>query len=163
MSMIDYVQKHKIVSLIAIIIIFQVIGGLIGWVTASGINGWYQGLAKSSLTPPDYIFGVVWTTLYALLAFSFWKIIISEDAPNKPLILKAFGGHMVLNWLWSPLFFIAQSMIASFVLIIVILITAILLARYIYSFKKVAALPFIPYIGWLSLACYLSFYIARYN
>ena len=155
--------KFKLMSLMGLIILFQVIGGSIGWMTSKQIDGWYQTLEKSPLTPPDYLFGVVWSFLYILLAIVIWVILEKPKTVEKTYILLVFGLHMILNWAWSFVFFLAHALLASALLLFVILITGIYLAVLIHKHYGLISLALTPYLFWLSFAGYLSFYILIYT
>jgi len=159
MSLNQSIEKNKILTLILSILVFQAIGGTIGWITSSNIDGWYQTLGKSDLTPPDYLFGVVWSILYLILSIVFWIVATKPPSKEKTFILRLFIGHMILNWAWSPVFFMAHALLASLVLITAVLTTAIWLASLIYKSYGGLSFSFIPYIAWLCFASYLCFAI----
>ncbi len=121
-------DKKAIPSLLGVIMAFQIAGAIVGFSTAPGVDGWYQGLQKSPLTPPDYLFGVVWSVLYLFLAIVFWRWVRRPASHEKSHILKLFVGHMVLNWAWSFIFFQLHAMVVAFIAILLILITALYLA-----------------------------------
>lgn len=108
-------------------------------------------------------FGIVWPALYLLLSYAFWTVWKQPAGGERTLILRIFILHMLLNWLWSPLFFIGHELFASFVLILVLIFTASMLLWLIWPFKKSAALVFIPYLAWLTFAGHLAHYIWRSN
>lgn len=139
--------------------------GLIGTIfTMPAIDSWYATLARPELAPPNWIFGPVWTTLYVLMgiaAFLVWQK--GLDKKEVKIALSIFGVQLVLNTLWSIIFFGLQSPGWAFVEII-ILWTAI--AATIVAFarvSKVAAWLLAPYILWVSFAGYLNFMIFWLN
>lgn len=150
-------------TFLGIAIFFQAMGGLMGWITSKGIDNWYQDLARSPLNPPDYVFGIAWTLLYFLLSVSFFLILQSPKTKERLTALKLFAGHMILNWAWSPLFFVAHELFASFALIMVMILTAAYMIFYFRKINQAASLLLIPYIGWLCLAAHLSYYIWAHN
>lgn len=159
----DTRTKHPLVSFLACVAFFQAMGGLMGWITAQGVDDWYQTLRRSPLNPPDFAFGVAWTILYFLLSVSFWLVWKSPATKERTILLWLFASHMVLNWAWSPLFFILHATAASFVLILVMIFTAAMLAWLLWPIDKRASLMFLPYIGWLMFAGHLSHYIWQSN
>ena len=138
-------------------------GGLMGWITSQSVDGWYRELARSPLNPPDYTFGIAWTILYFLLSVSFFLLWHSPKTKERSFALRLFFFHMILNWAWSPLFFTANQLFASFALIVVMIIMAVFMVVYFKKINRAAALLLIPYIAWLSLACHLSYYIWAHN
>jgi benzodiazapine receptor len=138
--------------------------GLFGSIFTHDLSGWHQNLNKPFFTPPNWIFGPVWTTLYilmALSAFLIWK----RGLENRPVKI-AFGffiAQLVLNALWTPLFFGLKSPLIAF-LEILILWTFILVT--IVRFIKLslpAAVMLVPYILWTSYAAVLNAVIYLLN
>jgi benzodiazapine receptor len=138
--------------------------GLFGSIFTHDLSGWYRNLNKPFFTPPNWIFGPVWTALYilmALSAFLIWK----RGLENRPVKI-AFGffiAQLVLNALWTPLFFGLKSPLIAF-LEILILWTFILVT--IVRFIKLslpAAVMLVPYILWTSYAAVLNAVIYLLN
>lgn len=157
------IQRFDWLALAGAIIAFQAVGGLIGWVTSSGIDGWYQELAKAPQTPPDAAFGIVWTTLYILMAISVWRIWMHRHALPVTPVLLLFGLHMVVNWAWSFLFFHYHLLFISFIWIVLLNIFVVIILWLFYRIDRPAAYLLIPYLAWGCFAGYLSFYIWAHN
>ncbi len=158
------ITAQKALPFLGIAVFFQAMGGLMGWITSQSVDDWYQGLARSPLNPPDVAFGIAWTILYFLLSVSFYLIWQSPKTKERSIALWLFFVHMVLNWAWSPLFFTAHELFASFALIVVMIVIAVFMMVFYYKkINRTAALLFIPYIAWLCLACHLSHYIWTHN
>ena len=146
---------------LVITIIVSELAGVIGsFFTMPSISGWYANLTKSALTPPSWVFGPVWTTLYALMgiaAFLVWKK--GWDRRDVKIALGIFVGQLVLNTLWSIIFFGLYSPGSAFIEIVflwlAIFVTIILFAQ----ISKLAAWLFVPYIIWVSFAMYLNYSI----
>lgn len=132
--------------------------------TRSSIPTWYADLIKPVFNPPSQIFAPVWTMLYILMgisAFIIWNN--GLDDQRVKIALSIFVGQLVLNVLWSIIFFGLRMPLLAFIEIIV-LWTAILFA--IIGFKKIsttAALLLIPYLLWVSFAAILNFSLWRLN
>ncbi len=146
------------------------LAGVIGSVfTFSAIPGWYGTLAKPGLTPPGWVFGPVWITLFALMgiaAFLVWSSHAKASEDKKKGITVAlllFGIQLALNTLWSIIFFGLHSPGAALVEIILlwlaILATIVAFARVV----KPAAWLLVPYLLWVSFAAYLNYSIWRLN
>jgi benzodiazapine receptor len=151
---------YNIIKLFIIIIITLTTSFL----SMSKIDTWYLNLKKSSLTPPGYIFSIVWIMLYILMSISVWIILASlqkEEQFSLPIIL--FIMQLILNFIWSPLFFKYHLIYESLFLLFVIWIIVLIIIYLFYSINKNASKLLIPYIIWLSFALYLNFYIAINN
>lgn len=153
----------NIAVLVLLIAAFEGISFAIGQATMGDINGWYQGLVKSALTPPDWVFPVAWTTLYAMLAVSAWLIWMRREEYVVAPALMLFGLHMILNWAWSFVFFTFHMLAVSFFWIVAILALALTLFFIFKPIRPAAAWLLLPYMGWLSFAAYLAFFIWQHN
>lgn len=154
---------RKYASLIGFIILFEAIGGALGLLTAQEIESWYSGLAKSPYTPPDAAFGIVWPILYAMLAIAVWIVWQKPESAERKNILILFAAHMVLNWAWTPVFFTAHETLAGFIILVLIVATAIWLALQLWRLDRRAALLLVPYIAWVLFASHLNYYIWQNN
>lgn len=155
---------HSTFKLIIAIVIAE-LAGIIGTVfTAPSITGWYAGIVKPPLNPPSWIFGPVWTTLFALMgiaAFLVWKRGLHRL--DVKIALGIFLGQLALNTLWSIIFFGMHSPGGALIEIIflwcAILVTIIAFAK----ISKPAAWLLMPYILWVSFASYLNYMIWALN
>lgn len=141
--------------------------GLIGSIfTFSAISTWYATLNKPLLSPPSWLFAPVWTLLYALMGVSLYLIWQSSSKVSHELLcnqhkraLTIFSGQLVLNVLWSIIFFGLKLPAIAFGEIVVMWL---LILWTILSFAKIsknAALLLIPYLLWVSFAAYLNYSI----
>ena len=124
---------------------------------------WYRSLFKSKATPPSWVFGPVWTALYAAIATSGYRTWRQPASPERSRALKLWGLQLVLNAAWSPLFFGAHKPKASG-LVVGAMVPAI--AAYGLTSRKVdksAAALMLPYLGWSLFAAYLNGQIVRKN
>jgi tryptophan-rich sensory protein len=145
-----------------------VLGTIVGLVTNASGQLWYRRLSKPSWTPPDAVFGPVWTLLYLLMGAA--AVLVRRErprdgsAPSAPdIALGLFGGQLALNLLWSILFFGRRQLRAAFVEIV--LLVAALVAT-IVAFARIrltAAVLLLPYLAWTSFATGLSAAIVRRN
>ncbi|MBI2024641.1 MAG: tryptophan-rich sensory protein [Candidatus Harrisonbacteria bacterium] len=151
----------KLVIAIGICELAGVIGSLF---TAPAIPGWYAGLAKSELTPPGWIFGPVWTALYALMgvaAFLIWKRGLRRKEIKTALII--FDAQLVLNVVWSIIFFGLQSPGWALVDIALLWLAIVWTIAVFYKISKPAAYLLLPYFLWVSFASYLNYSIWQLN
>ncbi len=137
--------------------------GIIGaFFTAPSVPAWYAGIAKPTFNPPAWVFGPVWTTLFALMgiaAFLIWEKGIGRK--DVKTALGIFAGQLVLNTLWTIIFFgfhnIGGALIEIILLWFAILATIAVFAK----ISKPAAWLLVPYIFWVSFACFLNYSIWR--
>jgi benzodiazapine receptor len=145
------------VALIAAVALCLAIGFLGGRATAANIPTWYAGLVKPSFNPPNWLFGPVWTLLYAMMAFALWRVLGSPVAtPGRRMAVLAFVAQMVLNALWSVVFFgLHAPGIALFVIVALeaLILTTIALFR---PLDRLAALLLVPYAAWVAFATILN-------
>lgn len=138
------------------IILCEAVGALAGWISAGGIEV-YSALAnKPPLTPPQWIFPVVWSILYALMGISAARISLTPPSKERNRGLNLFTAQLIVNFFWPLLFFNAQAF--GFALIWLILLWVLVLAV-ILTFRKIdktAASLLIPYLLWLTFAVYLN-------
>lgn len=123
---------------------------------------WYAALQKPAWTPPNWLFGPVWTLLYIGIAVAGWLVWRSKSIRvAKPILL--WGLQLILNGLWSWLFFGLQRPDLAFVDIIALLITILAFIFTAFPVSRLAAWLFIPYLFWVAFASALNFAIWRLN
>ncbi len=144
-----------------IVIVVSELAGIIGSVfTAPSITGWYAGIVKPVLNPPAWVFGPVWTTLFALMgiaAFLVWKK--GLDHKDVKIALGIFIGQLVLNALWSIIFFGLHSLGGAFVEIVFLWLAILATIIAFAKISRPAAWLLLPYILWVSFAGYLNYSI----
>ncbi len=151
-------------KLILSIVICQA-AGLIGTVfTMDSIPTWYAALNKPALNPPNWIFGPVWTVLYLMMGISLF-IIWKEGLKNK--IIKSafiiFMIQLILNTIWSIVFFGMQSPAGGLLIIILLWIMILVTILKFMKISRVAGILLIPYLLWVSFATYLNYSIFKLN
>jgi tryptophan-rich sensory protein len=151
----------KAAGIIVAVVICE-LAGIIGSIfTTPSIPGWYAGIVKPSFNPPNWIFGPVWTALYALMGLAAYLVFAKGlKRPDVKLALAVFAAQLVVNTLWSIVFFGAHRILAAAVVIVVLwtlILATILLFRRI---SPAAAYLLVPYLLWVSFATALnvSFY-----
>ncbi|MGA8622555.1 MAG: TspO/MBR family protein [Candidatus Sulfotelmatobacter sp.] len=126
-------------------------------------DAWYRQLDKPDFTPPDKAFPVVWTSLYALIAWSGWRVWSAAPSRHRNEALRLWISQLAANAKWSKLFFGQHRPIAAF--LDAVALEGIILS-YINSARKVdraAAGAFVPYAAWIAFATILNAEIARRN
>lgn len=127
-----------------------------------GNSSSFDNVAKPSFTPPDFIFPIVWITLFILMGISSY-IIYKSDSPNKKSALIVYGIQLVLNSLWTLFFFNLKWYLFSFIWILLIIAFVIIMIYKFYKINKAAGLLQIPYLLWLIFASVLSFSVYLMN
>lgn len=125
--------------------------------TMKGLSPWYFNLAKPPLTPPPAVFPVVWTLLYALMAWALWRLLrLREGVAGRKAALVAFAGQLVLNILWSWAFFAANSPLAGLFVIIALNIAIWRMIAALSHVDQAGAASQVPYALWVGFASYLN-------
>jgi len=152
-----------ILTLLASVAIAQMAGVVGSFFTVSAIDTWYVFLEKPFFAPPNWLFAPAWIFLYTLMgiaAFLVWQK-RGESGVKKALWL--YGVQLVLNALWSVVFFGLQNPSLSFLLILVLWLLIILVTVKFWEIERVAGILFVPYVVWVGFATILNFAIWRLN
>ncbi len=151
------------------------ITALIGWIllcfAAAGIGGvasanapeFYGQLIQPAWAPPAWVFGPVWSVLYLLMAIAAWLMWRERGFAGARLALGLFLLQLVVNTLWSWLFFAWQQGLWSFVDIVVLWLLIIATTLAFWRVRPLAGMLLIPYLAWVSFAAVLNFVIWRLN
>ena len=153
---------NKIISICVAVIICFSVGFTAAYFQADAIQTWYPFLNKQTLTPPNFIFPIVWSLLYLCMGISIGLIWNTQHTKRKTL-RWLFSCQLLLNFTWSICFFYFQSPLLGFIDILLLDIFIIYYMIESYPVKKISSLLFIPYTLWLLLATYLNGYIILYN
>ena len=146
-------RQNPKINAINLIFLTLVVGSLAS--SNSGTDLWYQGLVKSDLNPPGYVFGIVWPTLYLLMGITAWR--------TYDTIKDIFYIQLFLNAIWSWLFFSFQLPLISLIDLWLLIFINIKILLMIYKEDKLAAFLYAPYIMWLLFASYLNLFIVLNN
>ena len=126
-------------------------------------NLWYAALVKPAQTPPDWAFPVAWTTIYILQGLALAMIINARGSPLRGAAITLFAVQLVVNLIWSPLFFGAHQVFWALVVIVVMFILAVATTWLFGRIRSAAAWLFVPYLAWLVVAGLLTWQIAQLN
>jgi len=150
-------MKHPIPLILFLVL---VVGGglLIGSLSAPG--GWYAGLAKPAFNPPAWLFGPVWTVLYVMIAVAGWRVWQRE---SRGLPMRIWWVQLALNFLWTPVFFVAQQVGLALFVILLMLTAVLAFVATAWRRDRVAAWLFVPYAGWVAFASLLNAFIWTLN
>ncbi len=141
------------VVFILICLIVQIVGSF--W-TKETVSTWYPALNKPSWTPPDWVFGPVWSSLYMMIAVSGWLIYRAKYSHQRTVALIFYGSQLAFNFIWSFLFFSLRSPILGLIDIVVLCILIGLTMIWAWRVRPLATLLLIPYLLWVLYATSLN-------
>ena len=136
-------------------------GGLAGFLTQNSM-AFYNQLTKPPLSPPGWVFPIVWTLLYLLMGVSAY-IIYESQSPNKEKALTLYGWQLFFNFLWSIIFFNLQNSLLAFLVLIILWVLIIAMIRAFKEISPLAAYLQIPYLLWVTFAGYLNLMLIILN
>ena len=155
-------NKSKIKPYAVSILLTLAVGGLSGFLTSMGMDS-FDALTKPPLTPPSFLFPIVWTVLFILMGVGAARIFMTEPTAARNRALIVYVVQLAVNFLWSIIFFNLQAYGFAFFWLILLWV---LILTMIYLFCKVdkpAALIQIPYAIWVTYAGYLNLMIWLMN
>lgn len=119
----------------------------------------YEELTRPPLSPPKYIFPIVWTILYVLMGISSARIYLCETSERSDIkqALTLYGVQLVFNFLWPIAFFNFEALLFAFIWLMIMWVIIILMIIKFYTIDKTAAYLQIPYLLWTTFAAYLNF------
>lgn len=157
-------RKRIFLPVIISVVICLFIGGMSGFATASSVQTWYPQLIKPSFTPPNYLFGPVWTVLYILMGIAA-GLVWARGTHHSwvKTALYYFGLQLLLNGSWSLVFFGLKNPTLALAIILALLITIVFTIRGFRIVNKTAAWLMVPYLLWVLFASALNFSIVQLN
>jgi len=153
----------RFIILISCIIICAAAGGIGAAATLPQIATWYQGIQKPSFNPPNDLFGPVWSVLYLLMAIALFLYITRDTFRPKLTGYIWFFIQLILNAMWSVVFFGYHQLSAAFAVILLLLLFIVLTIIYFFRITKPGSILLVPYVLWVSFAAVLNFSIMRLN
>ena len=158
------IRLSEILKFLISIIICELAGVIGSIFTTPAIPRWYATLIKPPFTLPNWVFAPVWTSLYLLMgisAYLIWRKGLHNRQVNSGL--RIFILQLVLNTLWSFLFFGLKSPFLGFLEIVLLWAAIILAILSFFRVSKLAGILLLPYILWVSFAAILNFSLWRLN
>lgn len=157
-------MKFNPIAFIVNLVLPLTIGAIGAFFTASSVKTWYVTLTKPSFNPPNEIFAPVWSSLYVLMGISAYLVWQKRHNITRfPRTIAIYLIQLVLNLMWSFIFFYAHQLGVALFEIIALLIVIIINALVFYKIDKLAGLLFIPYILWVAFATVLTYNIFILN
>ena len=154
-------ELKKLLASLAVCFGAAAIGGA---VTRPAVTGWYLTVRKPEFTPPNEVFGPVWSLLYLLMAVALYLVWCKREKEvhaNQALLL--FATQLVLNVCWSVVFFGFHSIAGGLAVIVLLWAAVAETIRRFWRISQAAALCLVPYLAWLSLAATLNYALWRLN
>lgn len=167
-------MKKRLIIIMIISIAFCLLTGFLGGILTRMDNFvWYNSLKKGTLNPPNYIFPIAWTTLYVLMGISISIIINSfiqakkdNDITIRSLSFKSiiyFIVIIIMNLLWTLLFFVLKIPFISLIEIIILDITIFITVKQFYKVSKISSFLMVPLLIWSLFATYLTLSVVLLN
>jgi translocator protein len=151
------------ISLVPFVVVCFTAAAIGALFTNTSVNTWYAQLRRPEWTPPNWIFGPVWTTLYLMMAFSAWLVWRSSTWSESAAALTLFCVQLILNSLWSVIFFGLRRVGAAFGEVLILWMMIVATAVAFLPFSLLAAWLLFPYLAWVGFASYLNFRIWQMN
>ena len=139
------------------------VGALSGFLSRNGMQLYSTAINKPPLSPPGWLFPVVWSILYVLMGISSYLITESGKPARSKTALTVYGVQLFFNFMWSIIFFNFEAYLFAFIWLIALLVLIIVNTYLFYQIDRRAGLLFIPYIIWVTFAGYLNFGIFLLN
>jgi translocator protein len=140
-------------ALVGFVGLSLLVGAVGGTVVAHAVHGWYASLTAPPGTPPNWLFGPVWTVLYVMVGVAAW-LVWRRSGPARPL--RLWGWQLAANALWTPAFFALHSPPLALAVSLVLLILIGLTVRAFRRVQPLAAWLMLPYMAWTGFATYLT-------
>lgn len=152
----------KSISIALSVAVCLFVGYLSNLLQAESLATWYLTLNKAPLTPPGWVFAVVWSILYVLIGISAGLLLAGNNI-TKRLLLALFVVQLFFNLLWSFCFFTMQSVTLGVAVLFMLVVMALAYFFGAFLVERKVAYFFLPYLLWLFFACYLNIYMAMFN
>ena len=157
-------NKYK--SFILIILLTYLISIPPGFITSKNVLSWYADITRPSFSPPNWVFGPVWTFLYAIMSAAVWNVWNKVKENNKSLgikIVSIYFFHLLVGASWSFVFFGLHQIFLGFVVIIIIISFILYLMKLYWQISRISTFIMIPYLAWSCYALVLNFFIWKLN
>jgi tryptophan-rich sensory protein len=149
--------------LAGLVILCAAVGAIGGAITVPQVPTWYAGLNQPSFRPPDWLFGPVWTTLYAMMAIAAWLAWRAAGPARRAGVMGLFLLQLAVNALWPPIFFGAHLLLVGLIDIVLLWLALAATIVKFWRIRPVAGMLLLPYLAWVSFASVLNAAIWRLN
>lgn len=149
-------NKHNRKPYVLWILLTEITGGLSGWLTRDAVKIFNETILQPPLSPPSWVFPIVWGILYGLLGFGAARIYLSSPSQARSRGLNLYITQLVVNFFWSLIFFNAQAFGFAFLWLLLLWGLVLWMILVFYRIDPLAAKLQIPYFLWLTFAAYLN-------
>ena len=156
-------HRTRVFALIAFMVLCLIISAAGGAVTSTSVNDWYTTLQKPFFNPPNWLFGPVWTVIYFLIAFSGWRVWLTNGFAQTKMAFGIYGAQLLLNLAWSFLFFGAESPLLGLIDIIPLFALIVINTIVFFRLDRLAGFLLLPYVAWVGFATLLNAAILHLN
>ena len=157
-------NKYK--SFIFILLATYLISVPAGFITSNNVLSWYADIIRPGFSPPNWVFGPVWSFLYAIMSVAVWNVWNNTKEINKSLgikILSIYFIHLLVGASWSFVFFGLHKILLGVVVIVMIISFILYLMKLYWQISKISTYIMIPYLAWSCYALLLNFSIWKLN
>ena len=151
------------IKILAVCIAIPLAVGILAGLITAGCREVYQGLVKPPLTPPVWVFPVVWTILYVLMGVASYLIVMSPLSAARTKALRVYAVQLAVNFFWPVFFFYAGWYLFAFIWLLLLWYLVYICIIRFYGISKQAAYLMAPYIVWLTFAEYLNLFVVVLN
>ncbi len=153
-------QWFVLAGLLVVSFLVAFVGGLS---STSGVDGWYADAQKPPWTPPNWLFGPVWTFLYTAMAVAAWLVWRRWGWREARPALLLYAGQLALNAMWTPLFFGAEQLWPGLAVIVALDVVLAITVVAFYRRRRLAGVLLMPYLAWAVYATTLNAGVAALN
>lgn len=158
----------QLLGLLAFLGVSDLVACLGAFATLNNVNGWYVAADNAPWSPPNWVFGPIWTVLYTAMAVAAWLVWRRRAERSRPALV-AYGIQLLLNLLWTPVFFGLYPLMGTaalwlgFAIIIALIFAVTITVLYFGPISRAAGLLLLPYVSWLVFAASLNLWAALHN
>ena len=149
-------QKRKWKTYAFWIVLTELVGALAGFLSREGTELYQASVLKPALTPPGWVFPVVWGILYLLMGIAAARIALLQESGARRAALRVYGLQLAVNFLWHLLFFNLQAFGAAFLWLVLLFALIVWMILSFRELDKAAAWLLLPYLLWTAFAGYLN-------
>ena len=156
-------QKSKWKTYAFWIVLTELVGALAGFLSREGTELYQASVLKPALTPPGWIFPVVWGILYLLMGIAAARIALLQESGAQRAALRVYGLQLAVNFIWPLLFFNLQAFGAAFLWLVLLFALIVWMILSFRELDKTAAWLLLPYLLWTAFAGYLNYGVWMLN
>lgn len=149
-------RRDDLPGLLVAIAACEIVGSAPAVVTVGALDPWYTGLVRPAFTPPGWVFGPVWTVLFALMGTAVYVAYRDGRGPPRRNALLLFGGQFALNVAWTLVFFGMRSPTGGLLVIVALWVAIVATTVAFARVRSEAAWLLVPYLVWVSFAAALN-------